>query len=419
MDRYFAPFLKWLTISLLIGAVSGSAAAFFLWTLEGAQWLRLHYPLFIWFLPLAGFFIGWLFFKFGKSITQGTNLILEEIHNPTSILPARMAPMIWLGTILTHLFGGSAGREGTAVQMSASLSDQLGRFFKLTADERKSLLVAGTGAGFGAAVGAPLAGFVFGLEVVVVGKLKPAAWLQGMIAAFVGYGVSLLWHAPHSQFSGLLVPALSLDILFFVILAGVVFGVCARTFVYLTHWFEKCMQWKFKFPPLRPFIGGLGLVTLYFIEGSYRYVGLGIPIIENALTQVGPFLDPFFKLLFTVVTVGSGFKGGEFIPLVFIGTTLGSALGGLVPVTSPLLAGLGFAAVFAGAANTPFACTFLAMEIFGWEIGPYALIACYVSFLCSGKKGIYKKPKSQSLLRTFCYELFRKLKSRHRSEQGL
>lgn len=386
-------YLKWALLSAASGLLAGTSATIFLIALNWVIQIREYTPVLIWALPLAGFLIGWLYHRWGKDVACGNNLILDEIHDPKKIIPVQMAPLVLAGTLLTHLFGGSAGREGTAVQMAASLSDQLSRFFKIEINERKILLMAGTSAGFGAAIGAPWAGVIFGMEVINVGRLTLFAWFECFIASFVGYYTAVVLGAPHSVFSKVDVGGFDLKTFFWVGIAGVCFGITARVFVLFTHAIERMTSRLITYAPLRPFLGGLVIIILFYIEGTYRYAGLGVPYINEAFTTTASFLDPIYKTIFTALTVGSGFKGGEFVPLVFIGATLGSALAVLIPVSLGILSAVGFAAVFGGSANTPIACAVMAMEIFGWQIGPYALVACLMSYYFSGKAGIYRSQK--------------------------
>lgn len=383
-------YIRWSILSSISGVLSGIAAAIFLTLLNWATNFREANTIIIWLLPLAGFFIGWVYYHYGKDIAAGNNLIIDEIHEPKNVIPLKMAPFILLGTVITHLFGGSAGREGTAVQMGASLSDQLSKFFKIEPEERKILLASGAGAGFGAAIGAPWAGVIFGMEVIQIGRIRLFAFFECFIASFVGFYTTKLLHAPHSVYPGIEIPHLTFKALLYVAIAGILFGLSARVFIMLTHFIEHNINKLISYPPLKPCLAGILLIVLYYFEGSYRYDGLGIEYIQEALKSVSNFRDPALKTIFTSLTVGSGFKGGEFIPLVFIGTTLGSALSIIIPVSFKLLAAVGFAAVFAGASNTPVACSIMAMEIFGYEIAPYAVIACYMSYYFSGKSGIYK-----------------------------
>ena len=395
-------FVRWSFLSTLSGALSGIAAAIFLISLHWVTNYRLAHPAIIWLLPLAGLAIGFAYYHYGKDIAAGNNLILDEIHDPKNVVPFRMAPFILAGTLVTHLFGGSAGREGTAVQMGASLSDQLSRFFRISREERKILLTAGAGAGFGAAIGAPWAGIIFGMEVIQIGRLHLYALFECAVASFVAFYTAVALGAPHSVYPGIIVPEFSWSQLFFVVVSGALFGLAARGFTWSTHIVERTSNRWISYPPLKPFFGGFLLVLLYALEGSGRYAGLGISYIQEALTSPAVFSHAFLKSAFTSLTVATGFKGGEFIPLVYIGTTLGSALSLIFPVSFALLGAVGFAAVFAGASNAPLACSIMAIEIFGIRIAPYAFVGCFVSYVFSGHRGIYraqrlKRPKGAEL----------------------
>ena len=385
--------LRWIFFSVICGILAGLAAAAFLILLDWTTQARLEHQKIIWLLPIGGLFLGWIYHRFGREVDAGSNLILDEIHDPGNIIPIKMAPLIFLGTILTHLFGGSVGREGTAVQMGASLSDQLSHFFKIEPDERKILLVAGAGAGFGAAIGAPWAGMIFGMEVIAIGRIQFHALFQCFIASFVGYYVTIFIGAKHSAYPHFDIPGLDLRTALCVAIAGCAFGFTAVLFSRTTHVLQRVLKKFIAYPPLRPFLVGILIVVLYRIEGTYRFAGLGISEIQNSLLIPSSFSVPALKAFFTALTISAGFKGGEFVPLVFIGATLGSALSTVLPVAFPLLAGLGFAGVFAGAANTPIACSLMAGEIFGWAILPYAAIACLMSYYCSGHRGIYSSQR--------------------------
>lgn len=396
--------IRWTFLSALCGMFAGTTTTLFLIFLDWATGYRLAHPHIIWILPLAGLLTGGLYHHYGKDIISGNNLILDEIHNPQKTIPFLMIPFIFTSTIVTHLFGGSAGREGSAVQMAAAFSDQLTRVFKITPEERKYLLTAGLGAGFGTAIGAPWAGAVFGMEVLHVERLRPFAWFQCLIASFVGFSVSVLLKAPHSSYPAIDVPPMDLKTFLSVVAAGAIFGIAAKLFSMSAHGVERAFKHWVRYPPLRTLIGGLVVIAFFSMEGSHKYAGLGIPSIQEALTNPAEFKEPVLKTISTSLTIGTGFKGGEFTPLVFIGTTLGSALSSILPVSFGLLAALGFAAVFSGAANTPIACTLMAMEIFGIHIGPFALIACFISYYFSGTHGVYRSQrvhvkKHQKLLR--------------------
>ena len=332
---------------------------------------------------------GCLYLYLGTSVEAGNNLIIDEIHDPKRTIPLRMTPLILLGTFITHLFGGSAGREGTAIQTGASLADQLARPFRLNPRDRRILLMAGISAGFASVFGTPLAGAVFGIEVLAIGLISYDAIVPCFIAAFAGDLTTHAWGVAHTIYRVTERPAMSVKGLLCASAAGVVFGLVGMVFARCTHGFSSFFKSRIAWPPLRPMFGG-ALVALGAVAcGTTRYLGLGIPTIVEAFTGRQPAWQWAMKFLFTVLTLGAGFKGGEVTPLFFIGATLGNALSYVLPLPPSLLAGMGFVAVFAGAANTPIASTFMAVELFGGEAGAYAGIACVMAYLFSGQSGIY------------------------------
>lgn len=381
---------RWLLLCALVAALAGSAAALFLFVLDWANDTRASHPWLIVLLPLAGFAVGWVYLKLGRDVEAGNNLLIDEIHDPRAIVPLRMAPLVLGGTVVSHLFGASVGREGTAVQMGGALADQLSAPFKLDADARRLLLMAGIAGGFAAVFGTPLAGAIFGLEVLALGRLRLAALPACLLAAVLADAVGLLWGVQHTHYPIPLLPALGAWTLTATLLAGVLFGLTGRLFAGATHALSALMKRHIAYAPLRPLLGGITVALAVWIIGTQRYVGLGIPVIVEAFSQQLPFTDALGKLGFTVVSLGSGFKGGEVTPLFYIGATLGNALAPLLQLPFGMLAALGFVAVFAGAANTPIASTVMAMELFGLQIGPYAALACVISYLFSGHTGIYR-----------------------------
>jgi H+/Cl- antiporter ClcA len=394
----------------ITGVMAGVAATLFLVLLKWATDFRVLHPQLIYGLPLAGLCIGLIYHHFGREVSAGTNLIIDEFHSPQKVIPARMAPFVLLTTLLTHLFGGSAGREGTVVQMGASLADQLGSRKGLSKNDRKTLLLAGAGAGFGAALGAPIAGIFFGLEFIRFKGIyffehKLFGLWECALASLFAFLCTWILRAPHSVFAPI---HLSLGIELFtpwtalllageLVLASAIFGGVARVFLVCVHHLEK-IQAFVKYPPLRPVLAGLILVALYEFFSWQAYAGLSLPLIyQSFLPSAGAplqaFLIPSIKLLLTVITIGSGFKGGEFIPLVVIGSTLGAALATLDPQLHEILPHLGFCAIFAAASKTPFSCAIMGCELFGWQFAPVAIIGCFVSSFTSGKTTLYS-PKS-------------------------
>ncbi|MGC4059714.1 MAG: voltage-gated chloride channel family protein [Aquabacterium sp.] len=384
---------KWLVLALLVAIMAGSASALFLHALDWATQTRESHRWLLALLPLAGFAVAWVYMKIGRDVEGGNNLLLDEIHDPKKTLPLRMAPLILAATVVSHLFGASVGREGTAVQMGGALADQVTRWFRLSPADRRVLLMAGISAGFASVFGTPLAGAVFGLEVLVMGRMRYDALWPCFVAAIAANEVTLLWGIAHTHYTLAALPAVSAWPVLAVLLAGAIFGLVGMAFAQSTHALSAFMKRHVAYSPLRPMLGGIVMAALVWALDGWRFVGLGIPTIEQAFRQPLPSWDFAGKLLFTMSAIGTGFKGGEVTPLFFIGATLGNALAPLLHLPIGMMAALGFVGVFAGAANTPLACTLMALELFGSQIGVYAALACVASYLLSGHTGIYRSQR--------------------------
>jgi len=384
---------KWLVIASIIALFSGSASAFLLIALEWATDKHSTYHWLMWLLPLAGFTVGWIYLRFGEHVERGNNLLIDEIHDPKKIVPFRMAPFVFFGNIISILFGASVGREGTAVQMGGALADQLTHIFKFSPADRRIILIAGISAGFASVFGTPLAGAIFGLEVLVMGRMRYDAIFPCMVAAIIANQVSLLWGIHHTHYVVQSIPGITAWGLFAMMIAGIAFGLTGKAFADLAHHTSAFFKRHIAYAPLRPFIGGLIIIAATWIVGTDRYIGLGVTTIVEAFDRPLASYDFLSKMAFTITSLGSGFKGGEVTPLFYIGATLGNALAPLLDMPFSLLAGVGFVAVFAGAANTPIASMVMAMELFGAEVGIYAAIACVVSYLFSGHTSIYRSQR--------------------------
>ncbi|QYJ68489.1 voltage-gated chloride channel family protein [Flavobacterium litorale] len=407
--NYFSYLLKWLLLALLIGALIGSVTAFFLTSLNWATNWRENHVWIIALLPIGGLIIGLMYHYWGTSVVKGNNQLLEEFHSPKQIIPLKMAPLVLSGTLITHFFGGSAGREGTAVQMGGAIADQFTKLFKLKNTDRKIILIMGISAGFAAVFGTPLAGAIFALEVLVVGRVRYEAILPSFLVAVIANYVCDLWNVAHTHYTIPIVPEMDIINLCYTIAAGILFGLVALLFSKTTHSFGSLFKKTISYPPLRPLIGGICIALVVWLLGTTKYIGLGIPTIVDAFNHDLPQYDFLIKLLLTAFTLGAGFKGGEVTPLFFIGATLGNALFLFVPLPIALLAGMGFVAVFSGATNTPIACTLMGIELFGAESSLYIGVACTVAYLFSGHTGIY----SSQIVGSPKHHIYKKLKGKN------
>lgn len=379
-------------ISLFIGVMTGVTSSCFLYSLSCITSFRLSHPLLILGLPLAGLLIGFLYQNYGKDFSKGNSLVFEEIHFPKKWIAWTMAPLIFIATIITHLFGGSAGREGTAVQIAFSLTDALSKKLgvELSSEQRRKFLYAAIAAAFSAILGAPFAGMMFALEIVRTRPMRFLALPEICLASMSAYFVSSFLRVPHFEKVQVYIPPFSFKLLMLIVFAGIIFGAFALFFSVTAHRLQIFFSKIFSSLPLRAFMGGCILVILYLGCDLLRFSGLGIESISGAFRETEHWTTPLIKSLLTSLTLASGFKGGEFVPLVFIGATLGSSLAILLPSALSLLSALGCVAVFAGAAHFPISCSIWAIEMFGMAIFPYALIVCLISYrIIPRKYGIY------------------------------
>lgn len=403
----FRQLLRWTVLVIPLAIVIGSLIAFFLWLLGVAIHYRFVHPWLLFLLPFAGILIHFLYQFTGRSAEKGNNLIIEEIHQPGGGVPWQMAPVVLVTTIITHLFGGSAGREGTAVQIGGSVAGLMATWFKLKETEIKLILTAGVAAGFGAVFGTPLTGAIFALEVLSIGQIKYNALLPALIASLVADVTVSAWGVHHTAYHidvlaktpylwSAYLP-LDLFLLLKVILASALFGLASYVFSILVHEIKTLFLSIISRKWLIPFLGGVIIIALTYLLGKPDYLSLGIDAqYPGAITILSTFhaggsdtWSWFWKTIFTTVTLGTGFKGGEVTPLFYIGATLGNTLSILLNAPVSLFAALGFIAVFAGATNTPLACTFMGIELFGGEHALLFAVACFTAYFFSGHSGIY------------------------------
>lgn len=399
--------LRWTLIIIPIAIAIGSMVALFLWLLNLVIHFRFRNPYILYFLPLAGVLIYFIYKLIGGSSEKGNNLIIDEIHTPGGGVPKRMAPIVLITTLITHLFGGSAGREGTAVQIGGSIAQMFSKWFNLNEADTRIVLIAGIAAGFGAVFGTPLTGAIFAMEVLTIGRIQYNALLPCLIASIIGDVTVAVWGVHHTAYhidafttaSHWFSVYLPFDfvLLFKIMAASVAFGLASYLFAGMVHGIKRIVVKWIKTPWLIPVLGGLMIIGLTALLGKPDYLSLGVDAehagavtIRSAFQAGGADTWSWlWKTIYTTITLATGFKGGEVTPLFYIGATLGNTLSVLMDAPVGLFAALGFIAVFAGATNTPLACTMMGVELFGGQYVLFFAVACFTAYLFSGHTGIY------------------------------
>ncbi len=372
-----------LTLSALVGVGAGLSAALFLFGLDLVTRTRLTQPWLVWLLPIAGLGLGWLLQRHAPKTPGITHLFHVAKTGEGPQVPPRLGPLVLVGTLVTHLFGGSAGREGTAVQLGGAWADVIAS--RAPSTLRRHLVVAGIAGGFGAVFGTPWAGALFGLEVVAPPRWQWRSVVPACIASFLGDFVCRATGVTHTLFPQVEVSG---DWWRWAVLA-VALAAATGAFVAALHGFKRLATKRSL--PLRLAIGGVLVVALWRVVGVDDFLGLGVPGIERAFITAPPTSTFAWKLLFTAVTLGFGFLGGEVTPLFFIGATLGAALSTTLGLPLAASAGVGLATVFAAASKSPVALAVMAAELMGLHLFPVALAVCVVATLLTGRFGIYER----------------------------
>ena len=388
-----AAFLKWLLYSCLIGVIVGLVAVAFHFGIDMAAELRGEYPWIVWLLPLGGMSIVLLYRVCGMEKDRGTNLVLVAVRDAER-LKLRTAPLIFLSTILTHLVGGSAGREGAALQLGASLSAWIGRVLRLDEKDNRIVVMCGMAAAFSTLFGTPLTAVVFAMEVVSVGVMYYAAMvpclLSAYTAALVAHGFGL--HAIHGY---PVYDALELEVVP-ILQAAALGAMCAALSIFFCKAMHTAPKLYAKYLPdplVRAAVGGGLVLVLTLLLGNQTYNGAGDPVIRQMLA--GETIPEAFllKILFTALTLGAGFRGGEIVPVLFTGCAFGTWAGPLLGLPHDFSGALGMAAVFCGATNCPLSSIFLAFELFGGQGLPLYALCCGVAYMLSGYYGLYSEQK--------------------------
>ena len=387
----FWAFVKWLIIAGLTGAVGGAVGSVFNLSVAYATGLRQTYPWLLWFLPLAGIATAGLY-RLAKMEDEGTNTIIDSVHFGENV-PTILVPVIFIATVLTHICGGSAGREGAALQIGGGLGCSIGRLFRLDEKDLRLAILCGMSAVFSALFGTPLTAALFALEVISVGVFHYSGLVPCIASALAAFGVTRLAGIAPTRFILVMLP-LSANILWRVAILAVICGLISAVFCYVMHNAERLASQRIADPFLRTAIGGALVIALTYLVGTTDHNGTGMNVIKSAVELGRASSSAFFwKIVFTALTIGFGFKGGEIVPTFFIGATLGCVVGPLLGLPAGFAAAIGLVATFCGAVNCPIAAIILSVELFGSTELTYFAVACGISYMLSGYSGLYRSQK--------------------------
>ena len=379
---------RWVALAVVVGVLSGLLSAAFLESLDWATNTRNSNNWLVFTLPVAGLIVGALYHYVGRGLERGTNLIIDQIHSHSQWVPFRLTPLIFSASVISHVAGGSTGREGAALQFAAGVTDPISKKLKLPPADRSLMLITAIAGGFGSVFGVPVTGAVFALEVQRVGRVRYDALVPAFVASFIGDAVVRGLGVHHTHYP--LFPSVNWNWATGgrVAAFGLVAGLVALLFVQLTHTVKKISAKYISWYPARPLVGGIILAVLVLACGWRDYQGLSIPLALEAMngSAAGQWGT---KLLLTSLTIGSGFVGGEFIPLFVIGALAGASYAHITGANVALFAMVGAVAVLAGATNAPLACTLLGIELFGGNGIVLFAVACAAAYATSGHTGIY------------------------------
>ncbi len=389
---YIIAFLKWIILALIVGIVGGVVGSIFHISLDKVTELRMEYDFLIYLLPVGGLFIAWMYHFFTKNGALDTNRVIESVRNDKKI-PLVMTPLIFISTAITHLLGGSAGREGAALQIGGSIGYNLGKIFKLNHSSLRVIVMTGMSAVFSALFGTPVAAAIFSLEVSTVGSIHYTGIVPCAVSAITAYIISGLFGLEGMSFSNIPLESFSADVFIKIIILALLAALVSILFCIAIEKFEHLGDKFLKNIYLRGFIGGFIIVLLTLLVGTRDYNGAGVDVIERAMNGQANFEAFILKILFTAITISAGFKGGEIVPSFFIGSTFGCVMGSILGLNPAFGAAIGFISVFCGVVNCPLASIVLSVEIFGAEGIPFFALACAISYMMSGRFSLYNSQK--------------------------
>ena len=386
--KYYLYFLRWVVIAIIVGAAGGVIGSLFHHFIDEVTYLRSEYAWLLYLLPFVGLFIVFIYRKAGYEQDPGTNWVFISTQTEDTV-PTRMLPLIFVSTILTHLTGGSAGREGAALQVGGSIGSVLGKALKFNYQDINITILCGMSAVFSAMFGTPIAAAIFSMEVVMVGAIQYAALVPCIVASVVAKYVAGLMGSKDTIYAVTLDFSITPKLMIQVIILGALCGILSMVFCSVMHKTSHLLAKWMPNPYIRVFVGGCIIILLTMLLGTTDYNGAGTHIIEKSFVAQVAWYAFLLKMLFTAITIGSGYKGGEIVPTLFIGATFGCVIGPLLGLPSSLAAAVSMIAMFCGVVNAPIASIFLGVEMFGTGDIVLFAIVCAISYVCSGYYSLY------------------------------
>lgn len=390
---YIWTFVKWFLLSGLSGILCGLAGTAFSYGIRFVTKSRGEHPWLLFLLPVSGLIIVFLYRISGIKQDKGTNLVLSSVQNPEEKVPLRISFLMFISTLLTHLCGGSAGREGAALQIGAGISTAAGRLFPIDKEDRSLIIMCGMAGLFSALFGTPVTAAVFSIEVVTVGVIQCSALFPCLLSSLTAAGIARLLHVPPEKYEILSSPQFNFLSMGQILLLGILCAAVSVLFCTVMHKIKHLFDKYIKNPYLAILSGSAVIILLTLAVGSQDFNGAGGAVIQAAMNEEALPYAFLLKIVFTAITLGCGFKGGEIVPCFFIGSTFGCIIGPLLGLPSSFSSGLGLIGVFCGCVNCPLASILLGVELFGGgNLISYAVV-CVVSFLLSGRYSLYSTQK--------------------------
>ena len=385
--------VSWTLAAIFIGIVVGLFATAFGISMRYVIHFRETHTYLIYFLPVGAVLITFMYKQVLKVKDSGTNTVIAAIQSDEK-LPFRLAPLIFVATLLTHLVGGSAGREGAALQMGGAIGNGIGRVLKLNSTNKKTMIMCGMSAAFSALFGTPMAAAIFSMEVVSVGIMHYAALVPCVISSLIARYIAAYFGLSSEIYEIPNIPAFTIKSAIMICIFAVICGIASILFCTMLHKYEEFLSSKLSNPYIKAIVGGTSVLILTLIVGNTDYNSTGSAIIASCFAGASISIFAFLlKMIFTTLTLSCGYKGGEIVPTLFIGATLGAAIGGIIGVSPELLAAVGMGALFCGVTNCPISSLLICFELFGYDAMPYFLLAVAFSYWVSGYTGLYRAQK--------------------------